>query len=165
MVCGAARREEAVRGLGGVVNVGVVRHDLLSFLASLSVWRSSGQKLCPGPRVCADDDGVYGRRAPPWRHYRGTLLSFLMSGSRAHWVKTQASVSRSGRRWRHCHFSLMGVTLVSRLWRLCAASLALGLVDTGTTVPDGGERRGGGLEIHDGEELHGAELLPKWFGS
>ena len=51
------------------------------------------------------------------------------------------------------------------LWMLCGASLELGLMDVGTTVPDGGVHRGGGLGIHGGEELHGVELLLAWLGS
>jgi hypothetical protein len=50
-------------------------------------------------------------------------------------VKTQASVSRSGR--QQCCNPLVGVVLESQLWQLCVASPALGSVDVGAAAPNG----------------------------
>jgi hypothetical protein len=90
-----------------------------SLASPLSEGSSSGRKLCPDPRVGADDGGVYGRRFPSWRHYRGFSLPTMAWSLR---VKTQASVSRSGRRRRLRRIPLVGVALESQLWRLCVAS-------------------------------------------
>jgi hypothetical protein len=35
--------------------------------------------IMPDPWVGADDGSAYGRRLPPWRHRRGSLLSLSMS--------------------------------------------------------------------------------------
>jgi hypothetical protein len=61
-----------------------------------------------------------------------------MSLARALWVKTQASVSRSGRRRCQSRVPLAGVALESQLYRLCVASSMLGLVDVEAAASDGG---------------------------
>jgi hypothetical protein len=72
-------------------------------------------------------------------------------------VKTQASVSRSGRRRRLRRIPLVGIALGRQLWQLCVASLALGSVDVGATARMAVVRRGGGLGIHGGQMLHEAK--------
>jgi hypothetical protein len=82
-------------------------------------------KALPRPSGRADDGGVYGCHFPPWRHHRG--LSLPLSMARALQVKIQASVSRGGRRRRQRQLPLVGVALVSHLWRLRVASLVFGV--------------------------------------
>jgi hypothetical protein len=53
-------------------------------------------------------------------------------------VKTQASVSRSGRRRCQRRVPVGGVALESQLYRLCIASSMLGSGDVGAAASDGG---------------------------
>jgi hypothetical protein len=90
-----------------------------SLASPLAEGSSSGRKLCTDPRVGADDDGVYGCRFPSWRHHRGFSLPMMAWSLR---VKTQASVSRSGRRRRLRRIPLVGVALESQLAVVCGFS-------------------------------------------
>jgi hypothetical protein len=115
----------------------------------LSEGSFSGRKLCSDPLVGADDGGVYGRRFPSWRHHCGFSLPVVAWSLR---VKTQASVSRSGRRRRQRRIPLVGVVLESQLWGMCVWLLfRWGQWTSGQRPRMVDVRRGGGLGIHGGK--------------